>query len=53
MCVTLIVSLVVTTMAYPLAYFLAFVSERRRYVFLFILLAPFFTSFLLRVLAGR
>jgi spermidine/putrescine transport system permease protein len=53
MCVTLIVSLVVTTMAYPLAYFLAFVSERRRYVFLFILLAPFFTSFLLRVLAWQ
>ena len=52
MCVTLIVSLVVTTMAYPLAYFLAFVSERRRYVFLFILLAPFFTSFLLRVKNG-
>jgi spermidine/putrescine transport system permease protein len=51
--VTLIVSIVVTIMAYPLAYFLAFVSQRRRYVLLFIMLAPFFTSFLLRVLAWQ
>ncbi len=53
MCVTLIVSLVVTTPAYPLAYFLAFVAHRRRYVLLLVLLAPFFTSFLLRVLAWQ
>jgi len=53
LCVTVIVSLIVTVMAYPLAYFLAFIAHKRRYVLLFILLAPFFTSFLLRVLAWQ
>ena len=51
--VTILVSVLTTIAAYPVAYFLAFVAHRRRYVLLLILLAPFFTSFLLRVLAWQ
>ncbi len=39
--------------AYPLAYFLAFVAGQRRYTLLLLLLAPFFTSYLLRVIAWQ
>ncbi len=42
-----------TIAAYPLAYFLAFVARRRRYALLLVLLAPFFTSYLLRVIAWQ
>ena len=51
--VTILVSVLTTIAAYPVAYFLAFVAHRRRYVLLLVLLAPFFTSFLLRVLAWQ
>ena len=51
--VALIVSIVTTVAAYPLAYFLSFVARERRYTLLLLLLAPFFTSFLLRVLAWQ
>jgi spermidine/putrescine transport system permease protein len=51
--VTLVIAVATTVLAYPLAYFLAFVTSRRRYLLLLILLAPFFTSFLLRVLAWQ
>ena len=51
--ITILVSLLTTVAAYPVAYFLAFVAHRRRYVLLLVLLAPFFTSFLLRVLAWQ
>jgi len=49
--ITVLVSVAVTIAAYPLAYFLAFVARRFRYVLLLLLLAPFFTSYLLRVVA--
>ena len=39
--------------AYPLAYFLAFVAGRHRYTILLAVLAPFFTSYLLRVIAWQ
>ena len=39
--------------AYPLAYFLAFVAGSRRYTLLLVMLAPFFTSYLLRVIAWK
>ena len=39
--------------AYPLAYYLAFVARRRRYTLLLLILAPFFTSYLLRVIAWK
>jgi spermidine/putrescine transport system permease protein len=49
--ITLLVSVLVTAAAYPLAYFLAFVARKYRYTLLLVLLAPFFTSYLLRVIA--
>jgi spermidine/putrescine transport system permease protein len=49
--VTLGVSTIAVIGAYPLAYFLAFVARRHRYTILLIVLAPFFTSYLLRVVA--
>lgn len=51
--VTLIVSCACVLGAYPVAYFLAFVAGRRRYTALLALLAPFFTSYLLRVIAWQ
>jgi spermidine/putrescine transport system permease protein len=51
--VAVVVSAVATMAAYPLAYFLSFVARRHRYTLLLVLLAPFFTSYLLRVLAWQ
>jgi spermidine/putrescine transport system permease protein len=53
MIITLVVSISATVAAYPLAYFLAFVARTYRYTLLLVLLAPFFTSYLLRVLAWQ
>ncbi len=53
MLVTLIVSTSAVVGAYPLAYFLAFVAGRHRYTILLAILAPFFTSYLLRVIAWQ
>jgi spermidine/putrescine transport system permease protein len=53
MVITVVVSLVAVVAAYPLAYFLAFVSRRSRYTLLLLMLAPFFTSYLLRVIAWK
>jgi spermidine/putrescine transport system permease protein len=49
--ITLIVSVSAVLLAYPLAFFLAFVARRHRYTLLLVLLAPFFTSYLLRIYA--
>jgi spermidine/putrescine transport system permease protein len=51
--VSLTVSLLCVAMAYPTAYFLASVAGRRRYTLLLLTLAPFLTSYLLRILAWR
>jgi spermidine/putrescine transport system permease protein len=51
--VTLAVSVAAVIGAYPLAYFLAFVAGRHRYTILLAILAPFFTSYLLRVVAWQ
>ena len=48
---TLLVSVCTTAAAYPLAYYLAFVARRFRYTLLLLLIAPFFTSYLLRLVA--
>ena len=40
-------------LAYPIAYTLAFVVQRRKHVLLLLILMPFFTSFLLRVFAWK
>jgi spermidine/putrescine transport system permease protein len=50
---SLIVSAVVVALAYPLAYYLALSGTTRKYVLLLILIAPFLTSYLLRVLAWK
>ena len=50
---SLIVSALVVATAYPLAYFLALSGTRRKYVLLLLLIAPFLTSYLLRVLAWK
>ncbi|MFL5737471.1 MAG: hypothetical protein ACJ76P_09030, partial [Actinomycetota bacterium] len=49
--ITLIVSVAATIAAYPLAYYLAFIARRFRYVLLLLLITPFFTSYLLRIVA--
>ncbi|MEI7778535.1 MAG: ABC transporter permease [Actinomycetes bacterium] len=51
--VALAVSILTTIAAFPLAYFLSFVARKHRYTYLLLLLAPFFTSFLLRVIAWQ
>jgi spermidine/putrescine transport system permease protein len=51
--ITLTVSVGAVLGAYPLAYFLAFVAGRHRYTLLLLILAPFFTSYLLRVVAWQ
>jgi spermidine/putrescine transport system permease protein len=49
----LTVSAIIVLLAYPLAYYLALSQTRRKYVLLLILIAPFLTSYLLRVLAWK
>ena len=53
MAITLVVSVIAVVAAYPLAYFLAFVARKHRYALLLLMLAPFFTSYLLRVIAWK
>ena len=50
---SLLVSFIVVVLAYPVAYFLALSGTKRKYVLLLILIAPFLTSYLLRVLAWK
>jgi spermidine/putrescine transport system permease protein len=51
--VSLTVSLVVVLLAYPVGYFLALCVRKRKYVLLLVIIAPFLTSYLLRVLAWK
>jgi spermidine/putrescine transport system permease protein len=44
---------IVVLLAYPVGYYLALVARRRKYVLLLLIIAPFLTSYLLRVLAWR
>jgi spermidine/putrescine transport system permease protein len=50
---SLIVSAIIVLLAYPLAYFLALSGTKRKYILLLLLIAPFLTSYLLRVLAWK
>jgi spermidine/putrescine transport system permease protein len=50
---SLVVSVIVVLLAYPVGYYLALVARRRKYVLLLLIIAPFLTSYLLRVLAWR
>ena len=47
------VAVAATVLAYPLAYFLAFRAGKRAGLYLILLLVPFWTSYLLRVMAWR
>ena len=46
-------SVVVVLLAYPVGYFLALCVRKRKYVLLLVIIAPFLTSYLLRVLAWK
>ena len=46
-------SVIVVLLAYPIAYFLALCVKKRKYVLLLLVIAPFLTSYLLRVLAWK
>ncbi len=49
----LVVSVIAVALAYPIAYLLALVAGRRKYTLLLVIIVPFLTSYLLRVLAWR
>jgi spermidine/putrescine transport system permease protein len=48
-----VVALIATAIAYPIAYFLAFRAGKRASLYLLLLLVPFWTSYLLRVMAWK
>src|SRR5438034_7026572 len=50
---SLTVSAIVVVLAYPLAYYLALSGTKRKYILLLLLITPFLTSYLLRVLAWK
>src|SRR3990172_1828280 len=52
-CMALVVALGATALAYPIAYFLAFRAGRKAGLYLILLLVPFWTSYLLRVMAWK
>ena len=49
--ISLTVSVIVVLLAYPVGYYLAIVVKKRKYILLLLIIAPFLTSYLLRVLA--
>jgi len=50
---SLTVSVIVVLLAYPIGYFLALCVRKLKYVLLLVVIVPFLTSFLLRVLAWK
>jgi spermidine/putrescine transport system permease protein len=48
-----VVSVTALVLAYPVAYLLALLGGRRKYTLLLIIIVPFLTSYLLRILAWR
>jgi spermidine/putrescine transport system permease protein len=48
-----VIAAAATILAYPIAYFLAFRAQRRATIFLILLLIPFASSYLLRVMAWK
>jgi spermidine/putrescine transport system permease protein len=50
---SLTVSVIVVLLAYPVGYFLALCAGKRKYVLLLLIITPFLTSYLLRVLAWK
>lgn len=50
---SLTVSVLAVILAYPIAYYLAMGTRKRKYILLLVIIAPFLTSYLLRVLAWK
>jgi len=50
---SLIVSFAAVALAYPVAYYLALVATKRKYVLLLLILTPFLVSYFLRLLAWK
>jgi len=50
---SLTVSVLVVMLAYPIGYFLALCAPKRKYVLLLLIIVPFLTSYLLRIVAWR
>lgn len=50
---SLIVSVAAVVAAYPIAYYLALVASKRKYVLLLLILAPFLVSYFLRLLSWK
>jgi spermidine/putrescine transport system permease protein len=50
---SLIISVVAVAAAYPIAYYIALVASKRKYVLLLLILAPFLVSYFLRLLAWK
>lgn len=51
--ISLTVSIVVVLLAYPVGYYLALCVRKMKYILLLVVIVPFLTSFLLRVLAWK
>ena len=51
--IALVVAVACVIIAYPIAYALAMLAGRRKYILLLLIIVPFWTSFLLRVLAWK
>ena len=51
--VALVVAVACVVIAYPIAYALALLAGRRKFILLLLIIVPFWTSFLLRVLAWK
>lgn len=51
--ISAIVTLVTVSLAYPMAYFVAFRVEKHKFIWLILLTIPFWTSYLLRVFAWK
>jgi len=49
----MVISIIAVVMSYPIAYFLAFYGRERAGFYLVLLLVPFWTSYLLRVMAWK
>lgn len=50
---SLIVSVVTVVAAYPIAYYLALIAAKRKYVLLLLIVAPFLVSYFLRLLSWK
>ena len=50
---SLVVSVVSVFLAYPVAYFMALCAPKRKYILLLLIIAPFFVSYFLRLLAMK